>query len=210
MNMKQDMKDLWSEFLKAATRYDDKDETRAVAEVLSRCLGEPLGDPEEVLTEEEQQKKQELVQNFMGCIRSPQDAADSPTKRVVLDFLQTLLDRAERAAADGRTAIDEQVESENSNPQAKQLRELYRRLSVRHEFRPGQLVRWKPGLKYRAYPHYDEPAVVVRVLPQPVYDDETNSDSKYFREPLDVQLAVIRDDSYHLYYYDSSKFEPYK
>lgn len=70
-----------------------KDETRAVAEVLSRCLGEPLGDPEEVLTEEEQQKKQELVQNFMNCIRAPRDAVSNPMNRVVLDFLQTLLNR---------------------------------------------------------------------------------------------------------------------
>lgn len=206
MNMKQDMKDLWSEFLKAATRYDDKDETRAVAEVLSRCLGEPLGDPEEVLTEEEQQKKQELVQNFMNCIRAPRDAISNPMNRVVLDFLQTLLNRTERNAPAKPVEQDWTLKK----PHVTRLLDLYERLNVKHEFRPGQLVRWKPGLKYRAYPLYDEPAVVVQVLPQPIYDDETNSGSKYFREPLDILLASTHDNGCYFFHYDSRKFEPYE
>lgn len=44
--------------------------------------------------------------------------------------------------------------------------EVYRETYSFHE---GDLVRWKPELKNRKKPEYGEPAIVIRVLMDPVY-----------------------------------------
>ena len=94
------------------------------------------------------------------------------------------------------------------------LRERFALLNASHQFAPGDLVAWKPGLKNRRVPRYAEPAVVVSVLDAPVFDNELESGSTYFRDPLSLVLGVIweRDPGrgdFVTFHFDGRRFEPW-
>jgi hypothetical protein len=90
------------------------------------------------------------------------------------------------------------------------LTEVYEDFKKTHEFKPGDLVEWKKGLKNRKLPPQGFPAIVIQVLKEPIYDTEKDSGSAYFREPLDIVLGIIeREGVFNQYYYDSRRFEPY-
>ncbi len=95
---------------------------------------------------------------------------------------------------------------------ARRLRELSEAMDRRHLFRPGQIVRWKPGLRNRRAPDYNEPAIVRAVLTEPVADEGQfgrDSGSPGFREPLTLVLGFLVDDGDFLeFYYDGRQFEP--
>ncbi|MCF6205693.1 MAG: hypothetical protein L3J47_02195 [Sulfurovum sp.] len=76
-------------------------------------------------------------------------------------------------------------------------------------FKVGDKVKWKPKLKNRKYPKYDQIAIIIEVLDKPVYDEEkTNSGSPYFKEPLDIRLAILDNQGdFEIYYYDSNRFQ---
>jgi hypothetical protein len=95
------------------------------------------------------------------------------------------------------------------------LDERYAGLMRRHPFKPGDRVTWKPGLQNRRVPLAGQPAVVVSVLDEPVLDNEQESGSTYFREPLDLVLGVIWDKAPHrgdfvLFHFDSRRFQPWE
>lgn len=93
---------------------------------------------------------------------------------------------------------------------AEELKSRQRCMAEKHEFVPGQLVWWKEGLKNRQHPGEGEPAVVVSVLREPVYDEEGDSGSVYFREPLDLVVGVILDSGrFRCFHVDSRRFAPY-
>ena len=93
---------------------------------------------------------------------------------------------------------------------AEELKNRQRILAEKHEFVPGQLVRWKDGLRNRGMIGTEEPVVVVSVLREPVYDEEGDSENFYFREPLDLVIGIIRPDgAYRCFHVDSRRFEPY-
>jgi hypothetical protein len=80
-----------------------------------------------------------------------------------------------------------------------------------YDFKPGDLVVWKPGLKNRAKPALKEPAIVVQVLVEPLKDNTKESGSPYFNEPLDLALGLLdEDDDFTVFYYDRRRFEPYQ
>lgn len=88
------------------------------------------------------------------------------------------------------------------------LTERFASLSETAHFSPGDLVVWKPLLKNRVRPAYDEPAIVIEVLDAPVRNTEADPSSTYFREPLDIVLGVLDDDGEILvYHFDSRRFE---
>ncbi|NEX22779.1 hypothetical protein G3480_21150 [Thiorhodococcus mannitoliphagus] len=94
------------------------------------------------------------------------------------------------------------------------LRERYRSLVQRHSFAPGDLVSWKPGLRNKRIPRYDQPAVVIEVLDEPVLDRMDEAGSTYFREPLDLVLGLIWDSNpgrgeLVTFHYDSRRFQPW-
>jgi hypothetical protein len=115
-----------------------------------------------------------------------------------------------REAADGPGESANMDSLDREETEAR-LRACYARISKTHTFKKGQLVRWKKGLRNKRTPAYGEPIIVVDVLPQGVYADETGSaGSPYFREPLTLVAAEIdRDGDFMLFHYDSRRFEPY-
>lgn len=96
-----------------------------------------------------------------------------------------------------------------SGPEASRLQAALTLLRTSHRFQPGQLVRWKAGLKHQKTPSEEESAIVVEVLAKPVFDSEKDAGSQYFREPLDLVLGVIDEEGdFLLYHYDGRRFEP--
>ncbi|WP_457630731.1 hypothetical protein [Oceanithermus sp.] len=79
-----------------------------------------------------------------------------------------------------------------------------------HEFEPGDLVTWKPGLRNRVMPDYGEAVVVIEVLAEPVYDQTTDSSSPYFREPLTLRCLVVdKDGDAMIFHYDARRMMPF-
>ena len=80
----------------------------------------------------------------------------------------------------------------------------------KHSFKPNQLVRWKEGLKNKAVPEYQEPAIVWEIFPQPIFDSAKGlgAGSRYFNEPLDIVLGVMEENEFVLLHYDSRRLEP--
>lgn len=92
---------------------------------------------------------------------------------------------------------------------AAKARAMYERFVRKHDFRPGQLVCWKPELKNRKYPAYGECGVVVKILPEPLMDAGNDAGSSYFREPLDIVLGFLDGDGdFITYHFDSRRFAP--
>mgnify|MGYP001766305810 CR=1 FL=1 len=90
------------------------------------------------------------------------------------------------------------------------LEELADRLDSRHSFRRGDVVKWKPSLKNRTLPDYGEPAKITALLAEPIFDPgETSAASPYFREPLTVVIAVVRDNELLEYHIDGRRLEPF-
>jgi len=80
-----------------------------------------------------------------------------------------------------------------------------------YDFKSGDLVVWKKGLKNRARPALGEPAIVVQVLETPLRDQAKESGTPYFNEPLDLVLGLLdEDEDFMIYHYDHRRFEPYQ
>ena len=92
----------------------------------------------------------------------------------------------------------------------KRLRDLAESYLNPHQFKPGDLVTWKPGLRNRAMPEYGEPIVVVEVYDEPIYDQTSDSSSAYFREPLQLRCLLLDGDGDALiFHYDAGRLMPY-
>lgn len=75
--------------------------------------------------------------------------------------------------------------------QTKRLRDNHERLLVENKFKPGQFVKWKEGLRNRTIPAPNQAAIVITVLDVPVFDENKNSFTPGFREPLDICIGVL-------------------
>ena len=89
------------------------------------------------------------------------------------------------------------------------LRDGYRRIQGTDpcKFRPGDLVRWQPGLKYVKWPKYGETAVVVECLDPPIMDEVSGCFTPYFRTPQTLVLGLHRDNGFHCWHFDGRRFE---
>lgn len=88
------------------------------------------------------------------------------------------------------------------------LRDLRERLMKPTDFSEGDIVVWKEGLKNRRMPNYGQRAIVISRLDEPVFDNNGESGSPYFREPLDLVIGFFdADDDFILFYYDSRRFQ---
>ncbi len=90
------------------------------------------------------------------------------------------------------------------------LKRLLASYSNKHTFKPGDVVKWKPGLKNRTYPSEHFPGIVMEVLDTPLIETTAESGSTYFNERLDIRVGVIGPGGELVpFYFDSSHFEPY-
>lgn len=90
------------------------------------------------------------------------------------------------------------------------LKEAYDSFLRKEKFELGQIVKWKKNLKNRKIPHKNQPAIVVKILDEPIISTEDDSGSPYFLEKLDIVLGVMPNNGDFLtFHYDSRRFEPY-
>jgi hypothetical protein len=93
--------------------------------------------------------------------------------------------------------------------EARRIIDLFNDLKRNGEFRIGDLVTWKPGLKNGRYPEKNYPAVVTRVYEQPLVRSDMESGSNHFREPLDLVILVDTGDEVSEFHVDSRRFRHY-
>jgi hypothetical protein len=116
--------------------------------------------------------------------------------------------------APGDLGLDAESPESSDRDLALALRARVSSLQRRHDFKPGDLVSWKPGLSNRRMPRYGRPAVVIEVLPDPVLDHAKDSGDAYFREPLDIVLGVFLEQGRHrgdfiAWHFDSRRLQPW-
>ena len=103
---------------------------------------------------------------------------------------------------------DELIWDESHEELSKLKQKVARLLKPVPKFEPGDVVKWKKGLKNKKSPEEEQSAIVIQVLDEPVIQDERDSGTPYFREPLDLILGVLdQDGDLMLYHYDKRRFE---
>jgi len=98
--------------------------------------------------------------------------------------------------------------SEDQQSEADKLKDLFEKLSEpRVEFQPGDIVRWKAGMKCTKRPEYRQNCVVMETFP--VFStDKRGACSTGFREPCDVRIGILDEDNdLMIYLFDSRRFE---
>lgn len=95
------------------------------------------------------------------------------------------------------------------------LRQRFQAMSTGHQFKPGDLVGWKPGLRNRKAPRYDAPAIVIDVLHEPMLETGQEGGSADYREPLDLILGLLWDRDpgrgyFFTFHFDSRRFQPWQ
>jgi hypothetical protein len=98
----------------------------------------------------------------------------------------------------------------SSENRYRKIKEPFDRLHKPTRFAKGQFVEWKPGLRNKAFPDYGEPAIVMAVLSDAIFDPSENSAaSPYFREPLTIIIGTYADDDLVEFYVDGRRqFSP--
>jgi hypothetical protein len=126
------------------------------------------------------------------------------SKRKIDPALQSLLQGLANSETSG---VDFRMEARAEA--ISRLRDSYRRIKATDpaQFRPGDLVRWQPGMKDLKWPQYGESAVMVEVLDPPLLDDEQSAGTPYFRMPLTLVLGVHHKDGFHCWHFDGRRFE---
>lgn len=90
------------------------------------------------------------------------------------------------------------------------LQELYRGYCLNVDFKVGEIIEWKSGLKNRRYPTYGQPAIVVEVIEDPLINTCDDSGSPYFQEPLDILIGFIINNEFLFYHADKKRFKKVK
>ena len=99
---------------------------------------------------------------------------------------------------------------EDTKASNRKLIRAFESMLIKNSFKQNQFVRWKQGLKNKALPEYNQPAIVWEILPKARFDNAKahGAVSPYFNEPLDIVLAVMDEDEFVLLHYDSRRLEP--
>ena len=85
------------------------------------------------------------------------------------------------------------------------LKQAFETFNQKNTFKPGDIVKWKPGMKHK---RSDGPFIVVEVLDGPIVDTENGAGTPYFREPLDLVLGSFLNGDFVTFYYDSRRMQP--
>jgi hypothetical protein len=91
------------------------------------------------------------------------------------------------------------------------LKRCYESLQIPARVPPGQLVRWKPGMRNRRFPKYGEPAIVIGPADGIIIAEQDEPASPYFREPLDLVIGILDEDGdFICFHVDSHRLEPWQ
>ena len=90
-----------------------------------------------------------------------------------------------------------------------EAQDFVKRYHEKEEFRPGDLIVWKPGMKDSKFPAYDEPIVVLETFEPSRPDGKLGTPYEYQRR--DIRCLVFKDTDGELlpFVYDSCKFTKY-
>ena len=114
---------------------------------------------------------------------------------------------AELAGHEGR---EQQREQRPPEAQVVDLTDRFRAMQPQHQFKAGDLVQWREGLKNCKSPAYGHPAVVIEVLEGKKHDDAGNTGSGYYDELADLRISFMDGDGDFMSYGASSqRMEPY-
>ena len=99
----------------------------------------------------------------------------------------------------------------NVEEYTKQLIKTIEVYEEKYEFKKGELVVWKEGLKNKKVPDYNIPAVVIEIYTEPIIDENAPLASPYYKEELNLKLAILDEDNELLtFHYDGYRFKPFK
>jgi hypothetical protein len=139
-----------------------------------------------------------------------------PPSQSAKELLESLIRERERSGSKPSDDPSDLVEmlltrpSLTNDEMVERLRRAHEQWNQKHDFKSGQVVKWKKGLRNKKSPRDGEPAIVMEVLPEPVCDESNDAGTPYFRENLDVILGVLDGQgdlvSFH---FDSRRFEPW-
>ena len=68
------------------------------------------------------------------------------------------------------------------------LNALYGAYETKHNFKPGDRVKWKAGLKDRPFPDYGEPAVILEVIIGQKWDSGSSVPSP---SPIQARIGAV-------------------
>lgn len=92
----------------------------------------------------------------------------------------------------------------------RELQKRFETFQARHEFKAGDLVRIKPGLRRERFLLEGEPAIVLEVLDSSIVDKSKESGSPYYRDKIDIVCASLDSDGDFLkFHYESRYLEPW-
>lgn len=124
------------------------------------------------------------------------------------DMLKAALEKADGPEAQENARATEATVLMHNSPE--RVRDAGQRYAVQHEFAPGQLVVWKPGLKNRRWPEYGVPAAVLEIS-RGQRHPSTQSGGTSYMEPLELRLGLFDPhNDFEGYWYDINRFEPYQ
>lgn len=85
------------------------------------------------------------------------------------------------------------------------LRKRLADLQNKHNFKPGDLITWKEGMRFKKFPEEGYPAIVIEVLDEPIMDTHSEPSGPYYREMFDIIFGICDDDGDFVTYYGGSR-----
>lgn len=115
--------------------------------------------------------------------------------------VKKLLESMEAKSAKMELSTDQKI---------KKLEELLPLYLREEEFKVGDIVYWKEGLKNRKFPQQFDPAIVVEVVHAPFTDSTSDSGNPSFREMFGIKLGILVETGdelqFIMFYYDKNRF----
>ena len=99
--------------------------------------------------------------------------------------------------------------AENIKGTPELLKGLYSQYAEGHEFKPGDVVRFKESLQASKYPLPGEAAIVLEVVPGRRPSAEQNHGSNHEDEPNGVRIGCMVKNSFEGFWEDENRLEPW-
>lgn len=108
-----------------------------------------------------------------------------------------------------RSLLKGEVVVRDTSNAAQALAEAFATYARPVDLKPGDIVKWKPGMKNKRRPAEDELAVVVEIYPQPIFRHFAKfAGSPVYDEPINARIALLdHDGEFMAYGFDLSRFE---